>query len=387
MSISDWLYTRLSGFTDKIKKAFSYEENEKVVKDTYSSEDELSNIRRIALLNEIMFEAEAAQLNCTYSPYISADNKENIFAFSHLSVTGFISKLLAQPRGGIIAPSKFTKHLNYITDLPELNPANLENIHGSLVGSSVDYLTRLCNGASTMDAFSISIKGGNRLLMSVEDKALKSYIEKSIEHFIEVLTNSENKLSDDCIISAIKLVTLDVFARTATHAPLLKSFEDIRPNQETIENIRTMTQRTLLLLNKHNTILFGLYFIGGYTHIVSTADADYLCDSTLLDLKVKKADFTSSDTAQVLIYYILAKQAYLANPVEYAEYANIDTLALYNARKNILLTYNITENDNQKIAGLMLAMGYDVCNLPNCELKQNIILMQRLNAIKEDQHD
>lgn len=63
-------------------------------------------------------------------------------------------KEIKQPRGGYIKPSNF--------DTINLNDNNVlknENIPASIVGMTVDYLTRFMISNDLMDAFRISIKG------------------------------------------------------------------------------------------------------------------------------------------------------------------------------------------------------------------------------------
>lgn len=70
------------------------------------------------------------------------------------SVTKRISEV-KQPRGGYIKPSQF--------DIKILDDGEMlfeeENLHASIIGLTVDYLTRLYMGASVDDAFSISLRG------------------------------------------------------------------------------------------------------------------------------------------------------------------------------------------------------------------------------------
>ncbi|WP_240519790.1 hypothetical protein [Bacillus thuringiensis] len=69
-----------------------------------------------------------------------------------VSVTQRISKI-KQPRGGYIKPKDFV-----VTDLLDNDILNEgENIHSSLVGLSVDYLTRFLNGAPIEEAFKIAL--------------------------------------------------------------------------------------------------------------------------------------------------------------------------------------------------------------------------------------
>ncbi|MFJ6246119.1 hypothetical protein ACIQHV_33010, partial [Bacillus bombysepticus] len=89
-----------------------------------------------------------------------------------VSVTHRLSKV-KQPRGGYIKPKDFV-----VTDLLDTNILNeSENIHSSLVGLAVDYLTRFLNGAPIEKAFKISLMGAfnvkevelaNNLLLNIQ---------------------------------------------------------------------------------------------------------------------------------------------------------------------------------------------------------------------------
>ena len=67
------------------------------------------------------------------------------------SVTQRIKKI-KQPRGGYIKPSQFK--LQKIDDGKILNEQ--ENIHASVIGMAVDYLTRFIMGTDIIEAFKIS---------------------------------------------------------------------------------------------------------------------------------------------------------------------------------------------------------------------------------------
>ena len=64
-------------------------------------------------------------------------------------------KEIKQPRGGYIKPSQFK--LQKIDDEKILNEQ--ENVHASVIGMAVDYLTRFVMGADILEAFKISCMG------------------------------------------------------------------------------------------------------------------------------------------------------------------------------------------------------------------------------------
>ena len=70
------------------------------------------------------------------------------------SVTGRIAEI-KQPRGGYIKPSEF--EATFFDDDIILNDD--ENVHSSIVGMTVDYLTRFSMRTEIEEAFKISLQG------------------------------------------------------------------------------------------------------------------------------------------------------------------------------------------------------------------------------------
>lgn len=80
---------------------------------------------------------------------------ESLKKTARFSVTQRI-KQVKQPRGGYINP----RTMNVVElggGIDELNPE--ENVHASLVGLAVDYLTRFMSGSSVEESFKISMMG------------------------------------------------------------------------------------------------------------------------------------------------------------------------------------------------------------------------------------
>ena len=109
------------------------------------------------------------------------------------SVTQRISKI-KQPRGGYIKRKDFT--CITLEDGIELN--SQENIHPSLIGLVIDYMTRFCMGTPKETAFHISVLGA---------KIAKN------EFVAYKLLSKINGLDAESIINASKLVGYDVCYR------------------------------------------------------------------------------------------------------------------------------------------------------------------------------
>lgn len=133
-------------------------------------------------------------------------------------------KMVSQPRGGYLNPKNFEE-----IQLELKEPLNEEeNIHPSLAGLSVDYLTRLSLGANPQDAFQISLRGAKILGDTKQANAILSKIKG---------------LDDTSIANAIKMVGYDVVFRSSIMG--YKPVSEINPDSKTIKNIRILVERSL----------------------------------------------------------------------------------------------------------------------------------------------
>lgn len=233
-----------------------------------------------------------------------------------VSVTQRISKI-SQPRGGYLKPKDLQKK--------ELNCNNIlydsENIHSSLVGLAVDYLTRFMLKKDVYKAFNISLIGAK--IGNFSDVADK---------FISKIKG----LDDQSIIYACKLVGFDVIFRSGIIG--YKPVDEILPDQKTIFNIREMVSRSLVFFEKYGPIIIdGFTFDGGYSSIVSSGDGDFLTDDTLWDFKVSYKEPTNKHTLQLLMYYIMGIHS------KYKYFQNIKNIAIFNPRLNVIYIKPLNE--------------------------------------------
>lgn len=241
------------------------------------------------------------------------------------SVTSRI-KAVKQPWGGYVKPSSFDKIP--MNDGKKLNP--IENIHASLIGMVVDYLTRFSMGSSVEEAFNISLMGANLKTREWDHNAnteAKNYL------------NNIKDLSDKSIISACKITTFDAWYRDSYTAILAKTAKDINPDEATIENIRTMVNRSILFFKKYGPVTVdGFTFEpNGYSKTVCSGDGDFLTKDTLWDFKVPKNNPTSKHTLQLLMYWIMGQHS--GKP----EYKNITKIGIFNPRLNIVYLLDVTK--------------------------------------------
>lgn len=224
-------------------------------------------------------------------------------------------KQITQPHGGYLKLSEFEK-----IEFDDNEILKEENIHSSLIGLAVDYLTRLMLGTLPKDAFKISLLGAS--IIGEEKKAYD-------------LLKSIKGIDDLSIYYACKLVGYDVCFRAGPMG--YREVDGIEADTNTINNIRIMVKRSILFFNKYGPITKdGFTFEGGYTKIINTGDGDFLTFDTLWDFKVCKSKPTSSHTLQLLIYYIMGTHSI------HSEFNTIRKLGIFNPRSNCVYLQNIS---------------------------------------------
>lgn len=260
------------------------------------------------------------------------------------SVTHRIN-MIKQPYGGYLPVRYF--HKTQYAD--EYSLYEEENIHSSLVGLAVDYLSRYMLGAAAEDAFNISLRGA-----SIIDEIDEAY------DLLQRITG----LNTESITCACKLSGYDVCFRSGTQG--YKPVEDIEPDEATIHNIRVMVIRCMNLFEIIGPITKTcIEFDGGYTPVVDKGDGDYMTEDAIWDLKVSKSTPTSKHTLQLLMYYVMGLHSI------YPEFNHIKHLGIFNPRLNLAYTQdidNIPPEIIQCIESDVICYGMD--NIPEIDIRK-----------------
>ena len=247
------------------------------------------------------------------------------------SVTGRV-KEVKQSQGGYLSIKEFK--VVELSNIKRLN--DIENIHASVLGMAVDYLTRLMNGVSVIEAFKISLLGAAR----AEEFEVKNAKNEILSYVLNI-----KGLDDESIINACKAVSFDVWVRNFISAMTTKQAKDINPDLETVENIRILVERSISFWKEYGPIKINGFGFDkkARTEIITSGDGDYLTEDTMWDFKVSKSEPTTKDTLQLLIYYIMG----LHSGEDY--YKNIKKIGFYNPRLNKVYTYKVNKLSEETI--------------------------------------
>lgn len=239
------------------------------------------------------------------------------------------TKQVTQPRGGYVNRKLMAIH-HQGRDGAAVIDHTAENVHPSLVGTAVDYLTRAALGKPTVDVFQVSITGARRLgeksledallLCEVVDKLgareLASHGNQSSHFMVPNLKNpdwaSERDVftvpDSEAIKAAIELASFDAVVRAGLAAYNRDSNTD--PDETTIAHVEIMVGSSLQFVWNHGPVLVdGFTMLGGYTATVNSGDGDFVTVDTVWDFKVSVNPPTKNHTLQLLMYWLMARRS------------------------------------------------------------------------------
>lgn len=240
-------------------------------------------------------------------------------------------RMLEQPRGGYLPAKMFDETL--LTTNVGLHAQ--ESISPALVGLVVDYLTRFMDGDTKEEAFRISLIGAKVLGNEELGKA------------ITLLSKIEG-LDKDSIYYACKLVGYDSAYRAGPRA--YRPVENIIADEETVENIQVMVERSLSFLAEYGPTMLNGFTLGkeSMTHLIGSGDGDFLTEDTLWDFKVSKYGPTKDHALQLMIYYLMGRKS---KGVE-EKMRTVKYLGIYNPRLNAVYRIALKDIDVETIRSI-----------------------------------
>lgn len=246
------------------------------------------------------------------------------------SVSRRIKHEVKQPKGGYLPP-KLLKVDVLGAGLGEVDHT-IENLHPSLVGIVVDYLTRTAGGTEPRDAFRVSLKGAAKLGFSVFADAA-AMVDRLAPGYLD----------DDAVVVGCMLAGYDVAYRQSVD--YYRPDAATTPDEKTIAHIRTMVIRGLQFFDKYGPVMRdGFTFEGGYTNLIDSGDGDFLTADTLWDFKVSVAAPTNVNTLQLLVYFLMGKRSV------HPEFQSLTHVGVFNPRLNSAYRFRVDDLSAEALA-------------------------------------
>ena len=233
-------------------------------------------------------------------------------------------KEVKQPRGGYVNPRTME-----VTSFDDGQPSPLdhrvENIHSSLVGMAVDYLSHLANGSEPRDVFRVPLLGA----INVGAEAF-AQAGRKVDGFVA------GKVNAWAVASACWLSGFDVAYRVG---PMWYRPDAVTtPDKVTTDHILTMVERSTTFFRHYGPVVAdGFTFPGGYTDLVTAGDGDFLTSDTIWGFKVSVKGPTKDHTLQLLMYWLMGLHS--GAP----EFARVKNLGVFNPRLNAAYRIAVSE--------------------------------------------
>jgi len=254
---------------------------------------------------------------------------------------------VGQPRGGLIRPTMMS--FTVIDDEHGVLDHKIENLHASVIGMAVDYLSRLVRvhvrqdefSDSVRDVFKVSLRGADRIDTVYAGSGVAAAAEEAVSSIRFFTTDQDLAMAvidENTVRAACQLAGYDVGGR---NDPRLWNPEHGAagrvPDQMTITHVAIMLARTQAFFAEYGPVTkdgfvfadplrFHLGERGGYTDLVDSGDGDFVTLDTLWDLKVSASKPTKDHTLQLLMYFLMGKESGLP------AFAELTHVGLFNPR-------------------------------------------------------
>lgn len=228
-----------------------------------------------------------------------------------------------------------------------IHPGEPENVAPWIVGTVVDYLSRMVLTGDKAKAFYISF-------MFKRDIYLQRY---QAEFYKDACQWADNclkgitGLDDNSITEACRLVCCDQLYRTGAPSACMECVKELRehrPDEITLNHIRAMVERCVDFFKGKTVTETGFVVKSERIH----GDGDILTKTGLWDIKTSKGAITRKDKLQVLLYWCVGLQT------DEDKFSRIKTLGIYNPRQDFSWGLDISQLPEDLVNGLKSACEF-----------------------------
>ena len=270
-----------------------------------------------------------------------------------------IAKMTKQPRGGYINPMDMVcedmADDEYRAEL--VDNMDAENLAANVVGVAVDYLLRYTYEAPSYKGDVIDME-----CLRVPRHGVRDGTELDLKRFRDVASRmSDGELDDDTIDAMCMLTAWDTMYRSGMPVDP----DTLHPDAITTKHIRMMVMKSREMMGKVPDAI-GPTFEGGMPMKIHSADADYIRDEWLVDMKVSKKEVPDKiQTLQLAMYFIMGKYVscdYNSNPYRSA-FENMQGVEILNPRCGVRWRYHMRNMSKETITEIKEKVmgGFDPC--------------------------
>lgn len=261
-----------------------------------------------------------------------------------MNVTDFVSKLKIGQN--FYHFKRLIKEENIIENGVQL--INLqESISPTIMGLTVDYLTRLSLGQKKEEVLFASQYGRELLERIIVWKSWNfstpspisnqisaeklTFFKQLINYYDENFIQVDNSLSLKNALLVAKLSHYDAIYRAF--------YTNIHPQQINLDALThdvivQLVQRNLVILKKENNVICTLHFTPDHTHhpfkkIIKAGDGDFYDDDFVWDLKVSSKKPSNKHFIQLMVYFLLGLNSSLRE-----KFKKISNIGIINPRLN-----------------------------------------------------
>lgn len=226
-----------------------------------------------------------------------------------------------------------------------IHPGEPENVAPWIVGTAVDYLSRMVLTGGKAKAFYISLMFKKNIQLQRCSEGHEQAC-RYADNLLEGITG----LDDKSIENACRLACFDQLYRYSPlgFAESIKRVYECPPDEITRNHIRSMVERCVGFFKGKTVTETGFVVENERIH----GDGDILTKTGLWDIKTSKGALTRKDTLQVLLYWCVGLQT------DEVKFSKVKTLGIYNPRQDFSWELDISQLPEDLVNGLKSACEF-----------------------------
>lgn len=221
---------------------------------------------------------------------------------------------------------------------------NLKNT--PLISITINYLTRYFLLKENNDSKLSEIECKEKAFLIPKKGSEISNKKSEFDDLLKRINIKNDQIDDETIINAMQISNFSFFYWLDNFK--YEQIKEANPDNETINNIRIMVQRSVDFFKNNDFYECSILFDEALskTKCLTKADADFMSKKTLWKFSTQKEMKKNKDLIKLLIYYVLSKKT---PNWEKSIYKDLDSIGIFNPRLNISIFWKIDDINKELI--------------------------------------